>query len=47
VVTAIVEPEATDAIVGNRVMTELDLIVDGTNQRLLPRDPQTIIADIG
>lgn len=47
VVTAIVEPEAADAIVGNRVMTELDLIVDRTNQRLLPRDPQTIIADIG
>ena len=44
--TAVVEPNRTDALIGAIVLEELDLLVDCTNNRLIPRDPDRIIAEI-
>jgi clan AA aspartic protease len=44
--TALVEPKRTDALIGALVLEELDFLVDPTNQRLVPRDPNTIISEI-
>jgi predicted aspartyl protease len=44
--TALVEPNRTDALIGAIVLEELDFLVDPTNQRLVPRDPNTIISEI-
>jgi predicted aspartyl protease len=44
--TALVEPNRTDALIGALVLEELDFLVDPTNQRLVPRDPNTIISEI-
>jgi predicted aspartyl protease len=44
---AIVEPGRTDALLGAIVLEQLDLLADCTNQQLVPRDPNTIIAEIG
>jgi predicted aspartyl protease len=46
VFTAIVEPRRKDALVGAIVLEELDFLVDCTNQRLVPRDPNMIISEI-
>lgn len=43
---AIVEPGRDSAIIGAIVMEDLDLIVDCITQRLVPRDPKQIIAEI-
>jgi predicted aspartyl protease len=43
---AILEPDRTDALIGAIVLEDLDLIVDCTAGKLLPRDPTTIITDI-
>lgn len=43
---AIVEPRREDALIGAIVLEDLDLLVDCTNQRLQPRDPTGIIAEI-
>jgi predicted aspartyl protease len=45
VFSAIVEPARGDALIGAIVLEALDLLVDCTNQRLVPRDPKRIIAD--
>ena len=43
---AIVEPDRTTALIGAIVLEDLDLLVDCTNGRLYPRDPDHIIAEI-
>jgi predicted aspartyl protease len=43
---AIVEPDRESALIGAIVMEDLDLIVDCTAQRLVPRDPDRIISEI-
>jgi predicted aspartyl protease len=43
---ALVEPDRTTALLGAVVLEDLDLLVDCTNQRLLPRDPKGIVADV-
>jgi clan AA aspartic protease len=44
--TAIVEPKRASALVGAIVLEDLDLLVDGTNQRVVARDPRTPIYEI-
>jgi predicted aspartyl protease len=44
--TAVVEPDRESALIGAIVMEDLDLIVDCTTQRLIPRDPDHIISEI-
>jgi len=44
--SAILEPDREDALIGAIVMEELDLLVDCTAQRLRPRDPKGIVAEI-
>ena len=43
---ALVEPARDTALIGAIVLEALDLLVDCTNQRLFPRDPNRIIAEI-
>ncbi len=38
--TAIVEPKRKDALLGAIVLEDLDLLVDCTNTRVIPRDPR-------
>ncbi len=44
--SAVVEPDRNSALIGAIVMEALDLIVDCTAQRLVPRDPNQIISEI-
>lgn len=44
--SAVVEPERDSAIIGLIVLQDLDLIIDCSNQQLVPRDPDRIIAEI-
>jgi predicted aspartyl protease len=46
VFSAVLEPGRTDARIGAIVLEELDLIVDCTGQKLLPRDPEGPLAEI-
>jgi predicted aspartyl protease len=46
VFTAILEPNRTDALLGAIVMEELDLLVDCTGQKVIPRDSDRIFAEI-
>ena len=46
VFTAVVEPGRSNALIGAIVMEELDLIADCTSQKLLPRDPKGIFAEL-
>jgi clan AA aspartic protease len=43
---AIVEPARSNALLGEIVLEDLDLLVDCRTQTLYPRDPKTIIAEI-
>jgi len=43
---AIVEPSRETALIGAVVLELLDLVVDCTNQRLVPRDPKEIISEV-
>ncbi len=43
---AIVEPDRESALIGAIVMEDLDLIIDCTTQRLIPRNPDHIISEI-
>ena len=45
--TAIVEPKRTTALVGAIVLEDLDLLVDCSAQRVVPRDPRGAIYEIG
>jgi len=44
--SAIVEPKRSDALIGAIVLEELDLVPDCVAQKLLPRDPKGILAEI-
>jgi predicted aspartyl protease len=44
--SAVVEPKRTTALVGAVVLEVLDLLVDNGRQRLIPRDPRSIIYEI-
>jgi hypothetical protein len=46
VFTAVVESGRTDALIGAIVLEELDLIPDCTTQRLVPRYPRGIFAEL-
>lgn len=43
---AVVGPRRKDALIGAIVLEALDLVVDCTQQKLVPRDPQRPIAEI-
>ena len=43
---AIVEPRRKTALVGAIVLEELDLLVDCRRERLIPRDPQGVMAEV-
>jgi clan AA aspartic protease len=44
--SAIVEPKRQDALLGAVVLEQLDLMVAPVSQKLVPRDPSGIIAEI-
>jgi predicted aspartyl protease len=44
---AVLEPNRTTALIGAIVLEDLDFLVDCTNQRLVPRDPERIISEVG
>jgi predicted aspartyl protease len=44
--TAIVEPKRETALIGAIVLEDLDLLVDCTQQRLVPRDPSGPLSEI-
>jgi predicted aspartyl protease len=46
VLPAVVEPRRKDALIGAIVLEALDLLVDCITQRLIPRDPTTMITEI-
>ena len=46
VFNAVIEPDRDTALVGAIVLEDLDLVVDCTQQRLVPRDPKQIISEI-
>ena len=43
---AIVEPKRTEALIGAIVLEELDLLVDCSQERLIPRDPSGPLYEI-
>jgi clan AA aspartic protease len=43
---AIVEPNRDDALIGAIVLEALDFVVDCSGQKLVPRDPKGIVAEI-
>ena len=43
---AVVEPKRKDALIGAIVMEDLDLLVDCVSQKLIPRDPHTLITEV-
>jgi predicted aspartyl protease len=43
---AIVEPNRETALIGAIVLEQLDLLVDCTKGRLIPRDPEAVFAEI-
>jgi hypothetical protein len=47
VFSAIVEPKRDTALIGAIVLEALDFLVDCGKQRLVPRDPDYILAEIG
>ena len=44
--SAVVEPKRPNALIGAIVLEALDLLVDCTNQRVVPRDPRGAIYEI-
>ena len=44
--TAVIEPKRETALVGAIVLEDLDLLVDCTSQRVIPRDPRGPTAEI-
>ena len=43
---ALLEPDRTTALIGAIVMEDLDMLIDCVNQRVHPRDPNRILAEI-
>lgn len=46
VFNAIVEPGRESALIGAIVLEDLDLLIDCTSQRLVPRDPKQIVSEV-
>ena len=46
VFSAVVEPGRRDALIGAIVLEELDFVADCTGQKLVPRDPKGLFAEI-
>lgn len=46
VFSAVVEPNRTEALIGAIVLEELDVVVDCIAQKLVPRDPDRILAEL-
>ena len=46
VFSAVVEPDRQDALVGEIILEELDLLIDCGTQSLYPREPDTILTEI-
>lgn len=46
VFAAVVEPKRRTALIGAIVLEDLDFLVDCANQRLVPRDPRTVVCEI-
>jgi len=46
VFNAVVEAKRETALIGAIVLEDLDLLVDCTNQRLVPRDPKYVVSEI-
>jgi predicted aspartyl protease len=44
--SASIEPKRRTALIGAIVLEELDYLVDGANQRLVPRDPRYVFSEI-
>lgn len=44
--SAVVEPGRSDALIGAIVLEELDFVVDCVTQRLVPRDPRGLFAEL-
>jgi predicted aspartyl protease len=44
--TAVVEPRRRSALIGAIVLEDLDLLIDCTHQRLVPRDPRYVVSEI-
>ena len=47
VFSAIVEPKRESALIGAIVLEDLDLLVDWANLRLMRRDPDYVVSEIG
>jgi predicted aspartyl protease len=45
--TATLEPKRDTALIGAIVLEDLDLLTDCKNQRLVPRDPDYVVSEIG
>ncbi|MBI4580826.1 MAG: hypothetical protein HY718_14050 [Planctomycetes bacterium] len=46
VFNAVVEPDRDSALIGAIVLEDLGFVVDGTGQKLVPRDPERIVSEI-
>ncbi len=46
VFSAIVKPTRSDALIGAIVMGDLDMIVDDSGQKVIPRDPDHILTEL-
>ncbi|MFO0837999.1 MAG: clan AA aspartic protease [Phycisphaerae bacterium] len=46
VFNAIVEPDRDSALIGAIVLEDLDLLIDCSGQRLVPRDPKQIVSEV-
>ena len=44
--TAAIEPKQESALLGAIVLNDLDFVVDGASQRLVPRDPKYVVSEI-
>jgi predicted aspartyl protease len=44
--SAVIEPKRETALIGAIVLKELDLLVDSTMSRLVPRDPHYVVSEI-
>ena len=46
VFSAIVEPARSDALIGAIVMGDLDMIVDGSGQKVIPRESDYVLTEV-
>jgi hypothetical protein len=46
VFAAVVEPKRRSALIGAIVLEDLDFVVDGTGQKLVPRDPRFVVSEL-